>query len=60
MKDRKQRAAARKTTRIRSSGVRSATIQQETSVGIRSFELVNSEVLQDTLEGKHKFRVVFR
>ena len=26
--------------------------QQETSVGIRSSELVNSEVLQDTSEGK--------
>ena len=50
----KQRAVARRTTRIRSFEAKSAVTQQETSVGIRSSELVNSEVLQEMLEDKHR------
>ena len=49
-----QRAAARKTKGIISSDAMSVVIQKETSVGIRSSGLVNSEVLQNTLEGKHR------
>ena len=50
----KQRVAVRNKTRIRSSEVSRVVTQKEASVGIRSSGLAYSEILQDTLEGKHR------
>ena len=53
-REKNQHVAESKATGIRSSDARRAVIQHETSEEIRSSELIHSEVLQETLEGKHR------
>ena len=50
----KQRVVVRNKTRIRSSEVSRVVTHKEASVAIRSSGLAYSEILQDTLEGKHR------
>ena len=53
-REKNQYVVERKATRIRSSDAGRAVVQHETSEEIRSSELIHSEVLQETLEGKHR------
>ena len=53
-REKNQYVAESKATGIRSSDAGHAVVQHETSEEIRSSELIHFEVLQETLEGKHR------